>query len=420
MSSFRFLHAADLHIDSPLRGLEAEAPAERIRTATRAAYVNLVELALRERVAFLVIAGDLFDGEWQDWRTGQFFAQETTRLTREGIRVVAIRGNHDAHSVISHRLALPDGARVLRADAPESVRLSEHDVCIHGQSFATREVTGNLATDYPRPMAGQFNIGLLHTAASGRPGHASYAPCSVEQLAAHDYHYGALGHIHTREVLWRDPWIVFPGNTQGRHVNEPGAKGATLVTVRDGRVADAVHCDLDVVRWETVVVDIAGVADEEAMLSLVRARLAMALAAAPGRLLAARLVLQGACAAHPGLVRDLGATRDKLLAEAAGCAGTGELWLESVRVRTSGSLDLAAMRGRADAVGSLVRDIEAASAERLAGGAKDYFAGLLNRANGLRAALGDDHPAVQAAAGALPHDLVERAKGLLLARLAEG
>ncbi|HET9019741.1 MAG TPA: metallophosphoesterase [Acetobacteraceae bacterium] len=125
MATVRFLHAADLHIDSPRRGLEAEAPVERIRGATRSAYGNLVDLALREKVGFVVIAGDLFDGDWQDWRTGGFFTQETARLTRAGIRVVAIRGNHDAQSVVSQHLALPDGARMLRADQPETLRLPE-------------------------------------------------------------------------------------------------------------------------------------------------------------------------------------------------------------------------------------------------------------------------------------------------------
>ncbi|MDA8250451.1 MAG: DNA repair exonuclease [Rhodospirillales bacterium] len=421
MASFRFLHAADLHIDSPLRGLEAEAPAVRIRTATRAAYVNLIDLALRERIAFVVIAGDLFDGEWQDWRTGGFFAQETARLTRAGIRVVAIRGNHDAESVIAQRLALPEGARLLRADRPESVRLAEHDVCVHGQSFATRELTRNLVPDYPPPLPGHFNIGLLHTAASGRPGHAAYAPCSVEQLAAHGYGYWALGHVHTREVLAAGScWIVFPGNTQGRHANEPGPKGATLVTVQDGRVTAAEHRDLDAVRWSQATLDLTGVATEDAALARVRALVATELAAAQGRLLALRLTLAGACAVHPLLLRDLGATRDKLRAEAAACAADGELWLEGVQLRTRPALDRDTLRARTDAVGQLVRAIESDAGEHLADGAKAYAAALLNRASGLRAALGEDHPAVRAAAGALPAELLERARDLLLARLAEG
>jgi DNA repair exonuclease SbcCD nuclease subunit len=419
VSDFRFLHAADLHIDSPLRGLEADAPAERIRAATRAAYVNLVDLALRERVAFVVIAGDLFDGEWQDWRTGQFFVHETMRLTRDNIQVVMIRGNHDAQSVISRRLALPDGARMLATERPESLRLAEHNVVIHGQGFATRDVTENLAENYPPAVPGHFNMGLLHTAASGRPGHANYAPCTVEQLAAHGYDYWALGHVHTREVLSTSPWIVFPGNIQGRHVNEPGPKGATIVTVRDNRVVDATHHDLDVVRWATVAVDLTSADDEEAALARVRARLAAEVAAAPGRLLALRLELTGACGAHPALARDLGATREKLLAEAAACAGADELWLEGVEVRTRPTLDLAAMRARADAVGLLARTIDTADPARLANRAKEFSAALLGRAGALRAALDEDHSAVKAAAGTLRPDLLERAKNLLLARLAE-
>ncbi len=419
MTSFKFVHAADLHIDSPLRGLEADAPAERIRTASRSAYVNLVELALREQVAFVVIAGDLFDGDWLDWRTGQFFAQETARMTRSGIRVVAISGNHDAHSVITRRLALPDGARMLSADRPEAVRLAEHDVCIHGQGFATREVSENLALAYPPPLPGHFNIGLLHTAASGRPGHASYAPCTVEQLAAHGYHYWALGHVHTREVLSRAPWIVFPGNTQGRHINEPGPKGATLVTVRDSQVVQAVHRDLDVVRWGTVSLDLAGACDTEQVLALLRSRLGAELAAAAGRLLAVRLELTGACAAHPLLARDPGRTREMLLAEAAACASSNDLWLEGVSLRTRPSLDLAAMRTRGDAVGLLVRNIEAGGGGPVVDGTQKYAAALLNRANSLRMALGDHHPVVQAAAGTLPPELLDRARALLLARLAE-
>jgi len=420
MSNYTFLHAADLHIDSPLRGLESDAPAERIRTATRVAFTNLVNLALGEKVAFVVIAGDLFDGDWPDWRTGQFFVQETLRLTRAGIRVVLIRGNHDAESVVTQRLSLPEGARMLAADRPETVRLDEFDVCVHGQSFATKAVTTNLMLHYPAPVPALFNIGMLHTAVGGYAGHDNYAPCTVEQLAAHGYDYWALGHVHTREVLSQSPWIVFPGNTQGRDVGEVGPKGATLVTVRDGRVSNAVHVDLDVVRWAIVEVDVTQAADEEQVFAAVRADLTTRLSDTSLRLLAARLVLTGACGAHPALVRDLGATRDNLLGEAAAIASTDELWLESVQIRTRPALDLAAMRARTDAVGLLVRSIEAADGAELAARVQRYCAAMLNRAPRLRRELGDDHPAVQAAGGKLSLELITRAKDLLLGRLTEG
>jgi DNA repair exonuclease SbcCD nuclease subunit len=421
MTSFRFLHAADLHIDSPLRGLEADhdAPAGRIRTATRAAYSNLVDLALTEQVAFVLVSGDLFDGEWQDWRTGQFFAQETARLTRAGIRVFCIRGNHDAASVVTGRLALPDGARMLSTDRPDSIRLAELNVVIHGMGFSTRAVSENVVPRYPSPIAGHLNVGMLHTSATDSGTHETYAPCTVEQLAAHGYDYWALGHVHARQELASRPcWIVFPGNTQGRHIRETGPKGATLVTVDNGRITDVTHRDLDVVRWALLPVDLSAAATEDEAFALVRAELEAALDAAGDRLLAARVVLHGATPAHPALVRDLGATRDKLHAESASCAGT--IWLESVEVRTRTTLDREAMRARSDAVGLLVRELDNAVPAHFAAEVQAYCATLLNRSRVLREALGEDHPAVLAAGNSLSPELLERARNLLLARLAEG
>jgi hypothetical protein len=130
-------------------------------------------------------------------------------------------------------------------------------------------------------------------------------------------------------------------------------------------------------------------------------------------------VLHGATAAHPALVRDLGATRDKLHAEAAGCAGNGTIWLESVNVRTRPTLDIAALRARSDAVGLLVRELDNATSGHFAAEVQTYCATLLNRARLLREALGEDHPAVQAAGGVLSPELLQTARSLLLARLAE-
>lgn len=419
MASFRFLHAADLHIDSPLRGLEPDAPADRIRTATRAAYVNLVDLALQEHVAFVLIAGDLFDGEWQDWRTGQFFSQETARLTRAGIRVFCIRGNHDAASVVTQRLERPGGAEMLPNDAPHSIRVQQFDVYIHGMGFAARSVRENVVDRYPPPMPGHLNIGMLHTSATDSGTHETYAPCDAGDLAGFGYDYWALGHIHARRVLASAPcWIVFPGNIQGRHIGEAGPKGATLVTVQDGRIVDAQHRDLDVVRWERLDVDLAGADDEDAALTAVRAKFEAALDAAGDRLLCARVVLNGATGAHPALVRDLGATRDRLHAEAAICGG--DIWLESVQVLTRPVLDIAALRARSDAVGMLVRELDTARADGFAAELQLYCATLLNRARRLREELGDQHLAVQAAGGTISPELLARARNLLLARLAEG
>ncbi|MGI4975388.1 MAG: metallophosphoesterase family protein [Janthinobacterium lividum] len=418
MAGLRFLHLADLHLDSPLRGLEAEAPAVRIREASRQALAKAVQFALDEALPLVVIAGDLFDGDWKDWRTGHFLLGQVARLTRAGVRVVAISGNHDADSVVSRKVRWEAPATLLPSERADTVRFPEIGVAVHGQSFRTREMLENLAAGYPRRVEGLFNIGLLHTAAEGHEGHANYAPCSVGQLAAHGYEYWALGHVHTRRVLHEDPPIVFPGNLQGRHVNEPGERGGTLVEVRDGRVALR-HVAFDVVRWERLAVDVSGAADLGDAMALVRAAAGEAAERADGRLLALRVVLTGASAAHAALAGASGEVRELVRGELLAAAGE-EAWLEGVQVATVPRQDRSAMRARTDAFGALVRSIEALDAGALAGPLQAYAEKMLGRAGGVGEALGEAHPAVRLAAGEVPEELMQRARALLMARLAEG
>ena len=417
MTEYRVLHCADLHLDSPLRGLEADpdAPVDRIRAATRDAIANLVALASAEQVRLVLIAGDLYDGDWQDWRTGQFLLRQIERLTREGIRVVAIRGNHDAQSVITRQQRWPDGMRMLASDRPESVDFPDLGIAVHGRSFARRDVAENLAAQYPPPVAGRLNIGLLHTALTGRPGHDTYAPCTVEQLAMHGYDYWALGHVHEREVVRRDPWIVFPGSTQGRHIRETGAKGATLITVRDGRIVDVEHRVLDVVRWAALELDLSGAADEDAALGRIRRALDAARTAADGRLLAARLTLRGACAAHAALARDPGGTREKCRGEAIACGG--DIWLEQVILATKPEGNTQPVHERSDSVGLLARALDTATQGDMAAPLREWAEALLGRAGLLRGELGEAHPLVRAASGEIGPELLDQARALLFARL---
>jgi exonuclease SbcD len=248
---FKFIHAADVHLDSPLRGLEQYegAPVEEIRGASRRALENLVELAIAEQVAFVLFAGDLYDGDWKDYNTGLYFGRQMTKLREAGIRAFLLSGNHDAASQLTRHLRLPDNIKILSDQKPESVSLEDFGVMLHGQGFPRRVVTENLSAGYPKPVPHLFNIGLLHTSVDGREGHEPYAPCSLEGLLSKGYDYWALGHVHRREILHQDPWVVFPGNIQGRHVRETGPKGCTVVTVRDGRVLSVEHRDLNVLRW---------------------------------------------------------------------------------------------------------------------------------------------------------------------------
>jgi DNA repair protein SbcD/Mre11 len=354
----RFVHAADIHLDSPLRGLSRYegAPVAKMRLATRDALENLVGLCIEEQARLLLIAGDLYDGSWRDYGTGLFFTVQMARLRQAGVRVVLVRGNHDAESRITKALRLPDNVTELGSKRPETVVLEDLGIAVHGQSFATRAVTSDLASAYPEAVPGVLNVGLLHTCATGRAGHESYAPCSVETLRLKGYQYWALGHVHEREVLGEDPWIVFPGNLQGRHARETGPKGATLVTYEGAQVTSVEHRVLDSVRWAVCSVDVGDAAVLADVLELARTSLAEAVEAADGRPLAARVVLHGVSAAHAALEKDPEARDAQIRALGADAGGAG-VWIEKIVLGTRMPIDLVEIAGRDDAIGHLARSL---------------------------------------------------------------
>ena len=159
----------------------------------------------------MVIAGDLYDGEWRDYSTGLYFAAQMGRLDAAGIPVYLLHGNHDAESEITRHLPLPGNVKTFGTKAPETFHHPDLPVALHGQSFPRRDVDENLALAYPAPLAGHFNIGVLHTSLGGQGGHANYAPCTLADLVNTGYDYRALGHVHQGEVLHERPHIVFSG-----------------------------------------------------------------------------------------------------------------------------------------------------------------------------------------------------------------
>ena len=354
----RFIHASDLHIDSPLRGLDRYdgAPVERLRSATRSALERLVDKALAERVDFLLLAGDIYDRDWQDFHTGLFFRGQMVRLERAGIRCFIVQGNHDAQGVISRQLTLPSNVTVFSSRAAQTVKLDELSVAIHGRSFPEREVNEDLVPSYPPPVSGYFNIGLLHTSLTGRAGHDTYAPTDLPTLVAKGYDYWALGHVHAREVLNERPRIVFCGNLQGRHAKETGVKGCELVTVEAGRI-EAEFIALDVVRWSQLSVPLDGVDRLESLNEAFARALEPVLAGTTDRLHAVRVTLTGSTELHR-----LEAAQPGTLAAAMHAAaqdiGTVEIWIEQVRLDLSTPLDRARAAQRQDAVGELVRLVD--------------------------------------------------------------
>ena len=354
----RFLHASDLHIDSPLRGLDRYdgAPVNRLRTATRAALERLVDRALGDPVDFLLLAGDIYDRDWQDFHTGLFFREQMVRLNRAGIRVFAVQGNHDAQGVISRQLPLPDNVHVFSSRVAETRRIDELSVAIHGRSFPNRAVEEDLVPAYPDPVPGFFNIGLLHTSLNGRPGHDTYAPTDLATLTAKGYDYWALGHVHAREIVSEQPRIVFSGNLQGRHANETGAKGCERVSVEAGRV-ESEFLPMDVVRWSHLTVSLDGIDRLEAVNEAFQSALAPALIGAADRLHAVRVTLTGMTGLHrheAGQPGTLAAT----VQAAAQDVVEAEIWIEQVRIDLTAPLDRMQSAQRQDAVGELTRLVD--------------------------------------------------------------
>jgi exonuclease SbcD len=327
----KFIHAADIHLDSPLAGLRArdDLPDHIVRHSTRRAFSRMIDLARDEDVAFVVIAGDLYDGDWKDFSTGLFFAEEMRRLARP---CFLLRGNHDARSVIARGLKLPENVREFSSRACQTFQLPDLGVSLHGHSFPNRAVPEDLSAGYAPPAEGMLNIGVLHTSCEEPEGeHKRYAPCTPASLTLKGYDYWALGHIHMRQELSRRPWIVFPGNLQGRHPKETGPKGCSLVTVEDRRIVSVEHRSVDVLRWAALAADASGL-DEPALIAAIGETVRAAIAEADDRPVLARLSVTGTTDLHGALLNDT----DRLVAECRNAAieADGQLWVESVKIGT--------------------------------------------------------------------------------------
>ena len=354
----KLIHAADIHLDSPMLGLERYdgAPVEEVRAATRRALQNLVELAVEEVVDFVLIAGDLYDGDWKDYNTGLFFLTQMKKLRESGIKVFIVTGNHDAASQITKTLRIPDNVKILSIHKAESIIIESAGVAIHGQGFSTRAVTDNLAAGYPKALSGLFNIGLLHTCIDGREGHEPYAPCSLDELLSRGYEYWALGHVHKREIIHREPWVVFPGNSQGRNIREIGAKGCMLVSVEDGTVTEAEFKSLDVFRWAASEVNITGATDMDEIIGLVDKALKEELQMSDNEPTALRIRLFGSSKVHGRLLTDSEQLKGEIRAVATD-VGNGDIWVEKICINTTGLSDVDDLMKRDDALGGLVRSI---------------------------------------------------------------
>jgi DNA repair protein SbcD/Mre11 len=330
--AFRFVHTADVHLDSPLRTLALREPglADLIGGATRTAFAAIIDLCLTEQVDALLISGDLYDGEQTSMKTARFLADQLRRLHDAGIAAFVIRGNHDAESRITRELTLPESVKVFggRAEAV-ALRRGGLDIAVHGVSFAQKHAPESLLPKFRPPHEGAANIGMLHTSLGGSPSHDRYAPCGCAELHGHGFDYWALGHIHQRSVERGRATIVMPGNPQGRDVNEAGPKSATLVTIGDDRGVTLEERPTSVAEFQRVAVDLVGVEEWRAALQRIEAALGAARLAAQSEHVVARLRLKGATPLAWRLRYDA----DKLAEDARALSAViGKTWIDKIEL----------------------------------------------------------------------------------------
>ena len=365
---FQFIHAADLHLDTPFTGMHRvdASLVDTLRDATTKAFDNLVAVALERSVAFVVIAGDVYDGPDRGVRAQLAFRNGLDRLAQAGIPTFVVHGNHDpVEEGWSAVRKWPDGVTVFGAGAVSTVSVERDGqtlALIHGISYPRRAVAENLALRFHRDPADCFQVGVLHCNAGANADHAPYSPCSIDDLMASQLDYWALGHVHLRQNLHENgPWIAYPGSLQGLSPkpSERGAKGALVVEVDDRRVTGVEFEPLDVIRFDEFEIDIAGISDVAGLLdALVEAAHARA-AVHYGRAVVLRVSLTGRGAVHRDLRR--GHIRDFVLqpARAALASATQTVWLDVVEDRTSPEIDVDSLRGRGDIAADLVETVDA-------------------------------------------------------------
>ena len=380
----RFVHAADLHLDSPFTGLKSAAPdnvARLLYEATFDAYTNIIDLCISERVDALLVAGDIYDSADRSLRAQIRFIEGLKRLDAEGVRAFVCHGNHDPLDGWEARLDYPTSCHRFGADFKAVPVFADEPnrAVVHGISYPTRDVYDNLALRLGCVDDGPFSIGLMHANVDNNPGHDLYAPCSLDDLVRSGIDYWALGHVHTRQILnERSPTVVYPGNSQGRHPNETGERGVYLAEVDDDGSVRTEFRAMDTVRWERTRIDIGAIETEQELMDTLDERMQELLDAADGRSVIVRVTLSGRGELHrflrrPDSVADMAESINE------GWASRSPfVWCERIEDGTASPFDRGARLASSDFLAEALRTADRAKTDpellsRLRDGLSDLF-----------------------------------------------
>ena len=363
MNRFSFIHTADLHLDSPFIGLKQadDEVSSLIKDATFRAFDNVVDLALSEKVDFLLVAGDVYDAADRSLRAQLKFARGLNRLAAVGIRSFVCHGNHDPLDGWSASLDWPDEVHIFGPEL-ESVSVAvggEETVRIQGISYPHSQIDGSFARGFQRQGLQPFQIGLFHCSVGSDPSHETYAPRTLEDLVSANLDYWALGHVHTHRVLKNgQPYIAYPGNIQGLHIREPGPGGCLLVQV-DGQGEVSVSFEpVDAVRWFSRELRIDGMETEGELIAALEGLCDDIRSDAQGRPAIVRVILSGRGSLHPVLRRPHIVEDLTMGLREVGLESVPQVWLEQIKLETNPEMDLNSRRKSPDFVGEVLRLIE--------------------------------------------------------------
>lgn len=358
---FSFVHAADLHLDSPFQGITAESPAiaEALRSSTFEAYDALIDLCIEHGVQFLLISGDVYDGADRSLRAQLRFRDGLQRLADSNIQAYVVHGNHDPYRGHSRAIDWPSGVHVFHHRTVESVTVEIEGIpiaLISGISHESRNVTANLAEKFSPADTDLFHIGMLHCNVGSDTGHEAYAPCELQDLLSRPIDYWALGHVHEKRILHDNPYVVYPGNIQGRHIREQNERGCYLVQVDEAtRDVTMEFHELDKVRWFSGNVPIDGLQSLDQLEQSVTARIEDFIAKADSRPLVCRLILNG----RGPLFRDTqkAEAREDLLLHLREAFEPNRpfVWVQDLVFDCAGEIDLEERSERSDFLGQVLR-----------------------------------------------------------------